>query len=68
MKVKILMNSQSNGVEFENVENAYTKGDMYCVYLKEENIVYKYPLCNIWNVKEEYTHARDKNKTGEEDV
>ena len=52
MKVRIWMNSQSNGIHFENVTNTYTKDGMYCILFAEENYVYKYPLCNIWNVRE----------------
>ena len=56
MKVRIWMNSQSNGFELENVTNTYTKDGLYCVYLKDENVVYKYPLCNIWNIREDATN------------
>jgi hypothetical protein len=57
MKVRVHMNSQSKGVEFDNVENAYTKDGLFCVYLKDEGVVYKYPMCNIWCIKQDYTHS-----------
>lgn len=33
--------------------NTYTKGPFYCVYTAE-GIVQKFPIDNIWRVKEEY--------------
>lgn len=35
-------------------ENTYTKGRLFCVYVKDENKVYKYPMDNIWRIVEEY--------------
>ena len=64
MNVRVWMNSQSRGIVFENVENTYTKGGLFCVYLKDENKVYKYPLCNIWNITEDY--GKHDHKQGEE--
>jgi len=54
MNVQIYLKETSQRIEFENVENTYTKGPFYCVYLKSENKVYKYPLDNIFNVCESY--------------
>ena len=39
-------------------ENAYTKGGLYCV--KVEELVYKYPLCNIFRIVETY-NAKENN-------
>ena len=56
MKVRVHMLSQSQPVEFikDNVTNTYTKDGLFCVYIQEENKVYKYPLCNIFVIKEDY--------------
>lgn len=54
MKTRVHMQSQSQGIEFNDVTNTYTKDGLFCVYLAEENLVYKYPLCNIFSIKEEY--------------
>lgn len=54
MKVQIYLKETSQRIEFENVTNAYTKGLLYCVFLRDENKVYKYPLDNILNVCETY--------------
>lgn len=56
MKVKVHMLSQSQPVEFikDNVTNTYTKDGLFCIYIQEENKVYKYPLCNIFVIKEDY--------------
>lgn len=54
MRVEIFLMETSQRIVFENATNAYTKGPLYCVYLKEENLVYKYPVANLFNVKETY--------------
>ena len=54
MKVSIHTTEQSQPIEYDNVENAYSKGGVYCVYLKDTGEVVKYPLCNIFRVKESY--------------
>lgn len=53
MKVSVHLLSQSQPMLIENVENAYTKDGMYCIYKDKE--VTKYPLCAIFRVKESYT-------------
>lgn len=54
MKVEIYLQETSQRITFENATNTYTKGPMFCVYLKDENVVYKYPVASIFNVKETY--------------
>lgn len=54
MIVEIFLKETSQRIKFENATNTYTKGPLYCVYIKDENIVYKYPIENIFNVKESY--------------
>lgn len=53
MKIEVHLLSQSKPVTASGVKNAYTKDGMYCLYL-EEGTVHKYPLVNIFRVKEEY--------------
>jgi len=53
MKIEVHLLSQSKPIVYENVNNAYTKDGMYCVYNKD-GIVDKYPLINIFRVKETY--------------
>lgn len=55
MKVKIRLKETSQELVFENVANAYTKGGLYCLYLRDRNTVIKFPLANVWSVEEEYT-------------
>lgn len=56
MKIGIHRNETSQPLVYENVINAYTKGNMYCILVKEDDIlkVYKFPLCSIFRVVEEY--------------
>lgn len=53
MTVYIHLLSQSKPIKRENVLNAYTKDGLYCIYL-EDGSVKKYPLCNIYEIKETY--------------
>ena len=56
MKVIVHRNETSQPIKYE-AENAYTKGNMYCVLLKDEDgdrKVHKYPLESIFRVVEGY--------------
>lgn len=53
MKIIVHLLSQSKGITYENVKNAYTKDGLYCLYL-EDNKVHKYPLVNIFRIEESY--------------
>lgn len=52
MKINVHLLSQSHPIEYVDITNAYTKDGMYCIYKGDE--VVKYPLCNIFRVKESY--------------
>lgn len=52
MKVQIHLKETSQVLEHSAL-NAYTKGELYCVYC-ENSTVYKYPLSNIWRITEDY--------------
>jgi hypothetical protein len=54
MKVQIYLQETSQRIEFENATNTYTKGPLFCVFLKEEGKVYKYPISTIFNITETY--------------
>jgi len=54
-KVIVRLKEQSDGIVHENVTNAYTKGYLYCVYVKDNNEVYKYPLLDIFQIRETYS-------------
>ena len=53
MKIEVHLLSQSKAIVYENVKNAYTKDGMYCIY-KQDGFVDKYPLVNIFRVRESY--------------
>jgi len=53
LTVAVHLKDQSQPIIHENVINTYEKGSFFCVYCGAEN-VYKYPLVNIWRVKEDY--------------
>lgn len=56
MKIEIHRNETSSPLTYEEAENAYTKGQMFCVLINVngERIVHKYPLCSIFRVVESY--------------
>lgn len=54
MKVEIYLQRASQRIVFEKATNSYQKGDFFCVFLAEENKVYKYPMDTIFNIKEDY--------------
>jgi hypothetical protein len=53
MKVEVSLKETSQKLIHDNAKNAYTKGNMYCVYVGDK--VYKYPVNNIWRIEESYT-------------
>ena len=61
MRVEIYMKETSQRIEYKDAVNAYTKGDLYCVYTKD-NWVYKYPIANIFNVRESYYNTPKKEE------
>lgn len=52
MKVAIQLKETAQPIDHD-AENAYTKGEFYCVFLSGGKVV-KYPLANIWRVVEDY--------------
>lgn len=51
IEVTIELKETSQPIVLQAV-NAYTKGRLYCVY--DGKIVQKFPLANIWRIKEQY--------------
>ena len=45
---------------YDNVENTYTKGPMYCVMftIEEERVTHKYPLVSLFRVTEDYNKSK----------
>lgn len=67
MKVEIYLMETSQRIVFKNASNTYTKGPFFCVYLKDENKVYKYPVAHIFNVAETYNDLHSiEQATGKE--
>lgn len=38
MKLLVELKETSQKLEYEEVKNTYTKGDLYCVYLENEKV------------------------------
>lgn len=60
MKIEIQRNESSLPLEYENVINAYTKGNMYCVLFEKngKRVTHKFPLCSIFRVIEDYPESK----------
>lgn len=59
MRVEIQRNETSQPIVYE-VENAYTKGPMYCVFFVKDGIrvTHKFPLCSLFRVIEDYNESK----------
>ena len=53
MRVSVHLLSQARPVQYQVVDNAYTKDGLYCVLLANA-WVHKYPMTNIFRVEESY--------------
>jgi len=60
MKIEIQRNETSYPIVYEDVENAYTKGPMYCImFIKDgKRITHKYPLVSLFRVIEDYNDSK----------
>lgn len=60
MNVWIQRSETSLPLEYPDIENAYTKGQMYCVlFVKNgQRVVHKYPLCSLFRVVEDYPDSK----------
>lgn len=60
MKIEIQRNETSYPIIYENVDNAYTKGNMYCIMFTKESkrVTHKYPLCSLFRVVEDYNETK----------
>lgn len=56
MKIQVHRNETSKPIMYEAADNAYTKGGMYCILFKKNDVqlVDKYPLCSLFRITEEY--------------
>lgn len=60
MRVQLSLTETSQVIEHGHAKNTYTKGPFYCVY--ENNLVYKYPVANIWRITEDYGDSGRKRE------
>ena len=60
MKIEIQRNETSYPIVYDIVENAYTKGNMYCImFIKDKKrVTHKYPLCSLFRVVEDYNDSK----------
>ena len=60
MRVEIQLERTSQKIVYDNVLNAYTKGPMYCVLIRETDrrVVHKFPVDHIFRVVEDYSESK----------
>ena len=57
MECTIWLKESSEPIEYKNIVNTYTKGDLFCVYIANEKI-HKFPIDTISKIIEDYgTHT-----------
>ena len=61
MEVEVHQYSQSKPARHERVRNAYTKDGLYCIMLDDGN-VYKYPVSNIFRIRETESESPVKRR------
>jgi hypothetical protein len=54
MLVTVWLKETAQPISFTVAENAYTKGQFYCILNKTSGVVTKFPIANIWRVEESY--------------
>ena len=68
MNVKVQLYQSSQPLEYQNVINAYTKGNLYCVLFKKDGqrVTHKFPLTNVFRVIEDYMPSfKEETKTSQ---
>jgi len=61
MTIEIQRNESSLPHVYENVINAYTKGQLYCVLFvnsQGKRVTHKFPLCSIFRIIEDYPDSK----------
>lgn len=52
--VKIWLKETANAIVYKDIDNAYQKGDFYCLH-RPDKIAIKYPIANIWRIVEDHS-------------
>lgn len=52
MTITVHLLSQSQCITRYDVVNTYTKDGLFCIQFANQNVVEKYPLVNIFRIKE----------------
>lgn len=52
MTVIVELKETSQPIRIDGVKNTYTKGPMFCIMQEYDDVVHKYPVANIFRVKE----------------
>jgi hypothetical protein len=55
------LKNQSQPITYEHVKNTYEKESFFCIYTEEE-LVFKYPVEDIWRITEQYGKHLNNSK------
>lgn len=61
MTIEIQRNESSEPIIYNDVINAYTKGNLYCVLFvnsQGKRVTHKYPLCSLFRIIEDYPESK----------
>ena len=61
MKIEIQRNESSLPLIYDNVINAYTNGNLYCIlFINSDNnrVTHKFPLCSLFRIIEDYPDSK----------
>ena len=61
MNIEVQRNESSLPHNYENVINAYTKGNLYCILFVNTDgkiVTHKFPLCSIFRIIEDYPDSK----------
>lgn len=60
MKIEVQRNETSQPIIYEEAEDAYTKGPMYCILFIKNNVrlTHKYPLVTLFRVIEDSNETK----------
>ena len=51
--INIELKESSQSIKYKNVLNTYQRGAFFCI-LTSDNYIDKYPIANVWRVREYY--------------
>mgnify|MGYP001335230286 CR=1 FL=1 len=61
MRVALWLKEAEKPIEFDGVANTQQKGSFYCIFIEGGEVVFKYPIADIFRIVESYPPPTKKN-------